>query len=153
MIMKNIYNIVVMVALTFFVIGCGGSSSSVTPMIDTKKISQAEKLDTANVCNVKKNGVAKVLAQAKMFNSTAKKMEIEFMRFHVPTSEYINAVESAIKKGSKTVKLHGKKKKISKMGINKAAWRACTFAIRSLQLYAESQKSWRESVPGDGYKY
>jgi len=145
-IMKKIYNLTIASLLALAFAGCGGG-------VMTPDASPALKLDVKTTCNVKANGIEKVLATAKMYNPIAKKKEIEFHRFGVKASQYISKTEAAIKKGEKRVSLVGKKKKVYKMSVEKAASRACTFAIRALQVDHESQTSWRLAVPGDGFKY
>ena len=46
-----------------------------------------------------------------------------------------------------------KGKKTEEATIEFGAWRACSFAISALTQEEEAKKTWRESVPGDGYKY
>jgi hypothetical protein len=133
-------------SLALFISACGNSASTVSP-------AEITNANTKRDCNVEKDGVEKVLLVAKRYNPTAKKKQIEFMRFHVTTSGYISAIEKALSKGSKTVELVGKNKKIQKMEIKKATWRACTFAIRALQTDASSNSSYKLAVPGDGFKY
>ena len=142
--MKKIYSLTIASLLGLALVGCTSQPSGPT---------NVSKLDVANVCNVGKNGVASVLAQAKIYNAIAVKHQVEFKRLGVTTSKAIKGVEAAIKKGSKTVHVVGKKKKVQKFDLNYATERACKFAIRALQQEQEASKNWRKAVPGDGYKY
>ena len=69
-------------------------------------------------------------------------------------SQYIEAVEGALKTGAKNIDIvDDKKKKTSEATIEFAAWRACSFAISAVTQEEEGKKTWREAIPGDGYKY
>jgi hypothetical protein len=103
--------------------------------------SDIAKLDVKKECNVEANGIEKVIATAAKYNEIAVKNKIEFMRFGMQTSEYIEAVNTA------------GKKKTGDATIEFGAWRACSFAISALTQDEEGKKTWRASVPGDGYKY
>lgn len=113
------------------------------------------KLDEKALCNVKNNGVAKVIKTAKMYNDIAKKKGLEFRRLKVNNTDLIISVEEALKNGSKEVnpKDFKGKKSSTKLDTNYAAWRACHFAISALVQEQEAKTTWRLSVPGDGYKY
>ena len=116
--------------------------------------SEISKLDVKKECNVEANGVEKVLATATKYNEIAVKNKVEFMRLGMKTSQYIEAVDAALKSGAKTIDIvDDKKKKTADATIEYGAWRACTFAISALTQEEEAKKTWRESVPGDGYKY
>lgn len=116
--------------------------------------SEISNLDVKKECNVEANGIEKVIATATKYNEMAVKDKVEFMRFGMKASEYIEAVNEALKKGSNTVDITEEfKKKVSEAPIDFAAWRACSFAISALTQEEEGKKTWRSSVPGDGYKY
>jgi hypothetical protein len=116
--------------------------------------SEISNLDVKKECNVEANGIEKVIATAAKYNEIAVKNKVEFMRFGMKASEYIEAVNEALKKGSKTVDITEEfKKKVSEAPIEFAAWRACSFAISALTQEEEGKKTWKLSVPGDGFKY
>ena len=116
--------------------------------------SEISKLDVKKECNVEANGVEKVLATATKYNEIAVKNKVEFMRLGMKASQYIEAVQGAIKSGSKTIDIvDDKKVKTSEATVEFGAWRACSFAISALTQDEEAKKTWRASVPGDGYKY
>ncbi len=113
-------------------------------------------MDVKKECNVKANGIDKVIANAKMYNDKAKKAGLEFRRLNVNNSDLIASVEEALKTGAKEVNpMHfkGKKRSKTKLETSYAAWRACSFAISALTQADEAKNSWRLAVPGDGYKY
>jgi len=119
-------------------------------------LKEVSKLDVKKVCDVKANGLEKVLAVAKKYNPTAIKLQIEFKRLGIRNKEYIRGVEEAIKNKKPEVTLHYKKKgkvKTKKFKTEYADWRACTFAVRALQQHVEAEKTWRLAVPGDGFKF
>ena len=119
-------------------------------------VDDAAKLDVKKVCDVKANGLEKVIAVAEKFNPEAIKLGVEFKRLGVKNREYIKFTKEAIKAKSKetVIKYKSKgKEKTKKFPTDYAAWRTCTFAVRALQLNAEGKKTWRLAVPGDGYKY
>ncbi len=119
-------------------------------------VEEAAKLDVKKVCDVKANGLDKVLGVAKKYNPEAIKLGVEFKRLGIKNREYIKALEAAVKAKSKETVIKYKKKgkeKTKKFPTNYAAWRACTFAVRALQLHEEGKKTWRLAVPGDGFKY
>lgn len=116
--------------------------------------SEISKLDVKKECNVEANGVEKVLATATKYNEIAVKHNAEFMRLGMKTSQYIEAVDAALKSGSKTIEIvDDKKKKTADATIEYAAWRACTFAISALTQEEEAKKTWKLASPSDGYKY
>jgi len=114
------------------------------------------KLNVANVCNPKKQSLESIIALAEKYNPTAVKLGVEFKRLGIANSVYIKDTKKAIAAGDKITVLHYKKKgkaKTKKMPTTKAAWRACTFAIRALQERDEAAKTYRLAIPGDGFKY
>ncbi len=126
-------------------------AEEVTPMVE-----EAAKLDVKKVCDVKANGPEKVLAIAEKYNPEAVKLGVEFKRLGITNRVYIKELKSAIAKKQKKVTLHYKskgKKKTKTFPTDYAAWRACTFAVRSLQQVKEAQKTYRMAIPGDGYKF
>ena len=119
-------------------------------------VDEAAKLDVKKVCDVKANGAAKVIAVAEKFNPEAVKLQVEFKRLGITNRNYIKYTKEAIKAKKKEVVIKYKKKKkekTKKFPLDYAAWRACTFAVRSLQQVKEAEKTWRLAVPGDGFKY
>jgi phage host-nuclease inhibitor protein Gam len=119
-------------------------------------LEDVNKLDVKKSCDVKANGLDKVIAVAEKYNPEAVKLGVEFKRLGIKNREYIKYTKEAIKAKKKetVIKYKNKgKEKTKKFPTNYAAWRACTFAVRALQLHNESQKTWRLAVPGDGYKY
>jgi hypothetical protein len=151
--MKRIYGIAMASALSLSLAGCAGGTSGLSP-------EKASKLDQRDVCNVEKHGIEKVLANAKVYNAAAIKEGVEFRRLNVNNSDLILSVEEALAKGAKEVNpLHfkSKPKKVkrskTKLPVDYAAWRACTFGLAALQQKHESETTWRLAVPGDGFKY
>ncbi len=120
-------------------------------------LEDAAKLDVKKVCDVKANGLEKVIAVAEKYNPEAIKLGVEFKRLGIKNREYIKYTKEAIKAKKKetVIKYLDKKKKeqTKKFATDYAAWRACTFAVRALQQKVEAEKTWRLAVPGDGYKY
>ncbi len=116
--------------------------------------SDISKLDVKKECNVEANGVEKVLATASKYNEIAIKHNVEFMRLGMKASQYIEAVDAALKSGAKTIEIvDDKKKKTADATIEYGAWRACTFAISALTQEEEAKKTWKLASPSDGYKY
>lgn len=116
--------------------------------------SDISKLDVKKECNVEANGVEKVLATANKYNEIAIKHNVEFMRLGMKASQYIEAVDAALKSGAKTIEIvDDKKKKTADATIEYGAWRACTFAISALTQEEEAKKTWKLASPSDGYKY
>ena len=116
--------------------------------------SEISKLDVKKECNVEANGVEKVLATASKYNEIAIKNKVEFMRLGMKASQYIEAVDAALKSGAKNIDIvDDKKKKTSEATIEYGAWRACTFAISALTQEEEAKKTWKLASPSDGYKY
>jgi hypothetical protein len=119
-------------------------------------LEEASKLDVKEVCDVKANGLEKVLEVAKKFNPEAIKLGVEFKRLGIRNREYIKFAEEAIKNKQKETVIKYKEKgeeKSKKFSTDYATWRACTFAIRALQQVNEAEETWRLSIPGDGYKF
>lgn len=112
-------------------------------------------MDVKKDCNVKDNGIKKVIETAKKYNEEAKKKGLEFRRLNVNNSDLIISVEEALKSGAKEVNPKTFKGKASKtkLATDYAAWRACAFAISPLTQAKEAKDTWRLAVPGDGYKY
>lgn len=116
--------------------------------------SEISKLDVKKECNVEANGVEKVLATASKYNEIAIKHNVEFMRLGMKASQYIEAVDAALKSGAKTIEIvDDKKKKTADATIEYGVWRACTFAISALTQEEEAKKTWKLASPSDGYKY
>ena len=116
--------------------------------------SDISKLDVKKECNVEANGVEKVLATASKYNEIAIKHNVEFMRLGMKASQYIEAVDAALKSGAKTIEIvDDKKKKTADATIEYGVWRACTFAISALTQEEEAKKTWKLASPSDGYKY
>ncbi|MDY0052519.1 MAG: hypothetical protein RBR65_08255 [Aliarcobacter sp.] len=116
--------------------------------------SEISKLDVKKECNVEANGIEKVIATATKYNEIAVKNKVEFMRLGMKASQYIEAVNTAIKSGAKNIDIvDAKKKKTDEATIAFGAWRACSFAISAITQDEEAKKTWRTSIPGDGYKY
>ncbi len=112
--------------------------------------------DVQKECNVKANGINSVIAAANKYNAMAKKQGLEFRRLNVNNTDLIKAVEAGIKSGAKEVNpMHfkGKKPSKTKLEINYAAARACSFAISALEQAKEAKNTWRLAIPGDGFKY
>lgn len=143
--MKKIYSLTVAISLTFGLTECFGTA--LEPM-------KATDVDVKKVCNVKMNGVEKVLSSAAKYNAMAKKEGVEFMRLGMKASQYIDSAAAAAKSGSKMVDIVDKKgKKTGTVTTEYAAWRGCSFALRALQEKEEAESTWRLAIPGDGYKY
>ena len=116
--------------------------------------SEISKLDVKKECNVEANGVEKVLATATKYNEIAIKHNVEFMRLGMKASQYIEAVDAALKSGAKTIDIvDDKKKKTGDVAVEYGAWRACSFAISALTQEEEAKKTWKLASPSDGYKY
>lgn len=114
------------------------------------------KTDVKDVCNVEKLGIEKVLESAKKYNESAIKEDVEFRRLNVNNSDLIISIDEALKNGSKDVNpmhFQGKKRSKTKLAVDYATWRACSFALRALQQKHEAKNTWRLAVPGDGFKY
>ncbi|NPA27512.1 MAG: hypothetical protein GXN91_00475 [Epsilonproteobacteria bacterium] len=119
-------------------------------------LEEAVKLDVKKVCDVKTNGLEKVIGVAEKFNPEAIKLGVEFKRLGIRNREYIKYTKEAIKKKQKEAVIKYKEKgkeKSQTFPTDYAAWRACTFAIRALQQVKEAEETWRLAVPGDGFKF
>ncbi|QKF58708.1 hypothetical protein ACN2EN_03420 [Aliarcobacter lanthieri] len=112
-------------------------------------------LDVKKECDVKANGIEKVIQTAEKYNEIAIKEKVEFMRFGMKASQYVQAVQDALKNGSKEIQLVDEKSKPTgeKVSIEFAAWRACSFGISALTQKEQSKKTWKLASPSDGYKY
>jgi len=135
------------IILTLSIVGFGLANASL--------LDEAAKLDVKKVCDVKANGLEKVIAVAKKFNPEAVKLGVEFKRLGIKNREYIKYTDEAIKSKKKETVIKYKdkgKEKTKKFATDYAAWRACTFAVRALQQVKEAEKTWRLAVPGDGFK-
>ena len=122
--------------------------------ISYSSASEISKVDVKKECNVESNGIKKVLETAKKYNETAIKNKVEFMRLGMKTSQYIEAVDGALKSGAKNIDIvDNKKKKTGEATVEYAAWRACAFAISAVTQYEEGKTSWKLASPSDGYKY
>lgn len=144
--MKNRFNLALTSALLAAAVVTSSSALSVE---------ESAKIDVKEVCSVEKNGIAKVIANAKEYNDLAKKENVEFRRLGVNNTDLILSVEAAIASGAKEVNpldLKGKPSS-TKLETNYAAWRACAFGLSALQYKQEAKSTWRDAVPGDGYKY
>ena len=148
--MKRVKKIVTILALSAFA-GSGLYASNAEALAK-----EAMKLDVKKVCDVKANGLEKVLAVAQKYNPAAVELGVEFKRLGITNRAYIKGLKEAVKKKEKKVTLKYKKKgkvKTKTFPTDYATWRACTFAVRALQLHEESKKTWRLAVPGDGFKF
>jgi hypothetical protein len=151
--MKKLYTLAITSAVALSLAGCAGGKSGLTP-------AKASKIDQRDVCSVEKHGIDTVLANAKAYNAAAVKEGVEFRRLNVNNSALIASVEEALAKGAKEVNpMHfkSKPKKIkrskTKLPVDYAAWRACSFGLTALQQKHEGKSTWRLAVPGDGFKY
>ena len=116
--------------------------------------SDISKLDVKKECNVEVNGIEKVIATATKYNAIAVKNKVEFMRLGMKASQYIEAVNAALKSGAKNIDiLDVKKKKTGEVTAEFGAWRACSFAISALTQQEEAKTTWKLASPSDGYKY
>jgi phage host-nuclease inhibitor protein Gam len=148
--MKTINRLVTILGLGA-ALSIAAAAEEVTPMVE-----EAAKLDVKKVCDVKANGLEKVLAVAEKYNPEAIRLGVEFKRLGIRNSVYIKGLKEAIKAKKPEVTLHYKKKgkeKTKTFKTDYADWRACTFAVRSLQQVKEAQKTYHMAIPGDGYKF
>jgi hypothetical protein len=143
--MKKIYTLALASTVAFTLLGCANNNST-----GVASIKQAAKLDVKTACNPKM-GVKALLATAEKFNPIAVKNEIEFMRFGVTNTMAIKATKEAYKSGKSEVALL-KKKKYALTSVKDAAWRTCVFAIRPLQMAANTT-GYHDAVPGDKFTY
>ena len=159
--MKKIYTIAVASTLALSLAGCAtNSANSSVAKVDitrTTKITPAiaSKLDARDVCNVKKRGITEVILNARIYNNIAKKDGVEYRRLGVNNTDLIKSVEAALVSGAKVVnpKDHKGKPSKTKLDVNFAAWRACTFGLNALQSEYEAQTTYKDAIPGDGFKY
>lgn len=140
--MKNILKISISVALLSFGLNLSASEDY-------------SKLDVKKECDVKTNGVDKVIQTAERYNKVAIEHGVEFMRFGMKNSQYIEASKDAIKNNTKEIAIVDDKAKPTgeKVSIEFATWRACSFAISALTQEAQAKKTWKLASPSDGYKY
>lgn len=113
------------------------------------------KLDVKKECDVNKNGLDKVIQTAEKYNKIAIEHNVEFMRFGMKASQYIDSSKEAIKNGTKEIEILDDKAKPTgeKVSIEFATWRSCSFAISALTQEIQSKKTWKLASPSDGYKY
>lgn len=113
------------------------------------------KLDVKKECDVKANGIEKVIKTAEKYNAIAKEHKVEFMRFGMRASQYIDATKESLKNGLDFIEIVDDKGKKTgeKMGIEFAATRSCSFAISALTQELEAKTTWKLASPSDGYKY
>ena len=142
--MRKIYTLALASAVAFTLLGCTTGNTG------TASIKEAAALDVRTVCNPSLGSKA-LLATAKKFNPIAVKNHIEFMRFGVTNTMAINATEEAMKAGKTEVALL-KKKKYALTSVKDAAWRTCVFAIRPLQMAANTD-GYHDAIPGDKFTY
>ena len=140
--MKNILKISISVALLSFGLNLSAAEDY-------------SKLDVKKECDVKTNGVEKVIQTAERYNKIAIEHGVEFMRFGMKNSQYIEASKEAIKNNTKEIAIVDDKAKPTgeKVSIEFATWRACSFAISALTQEAQAKKTWKLASPSDGYKY
>ncbi|MEM5558866.1 hypothetical protein AAHK07_10095 [Aliarcobacter cryaerophilus] len=140
--MKNILKISISVALLSFGLNLSAAEDY-------------SKLDVKKECDVKTNGLDKVIQAAEKYNKIAIEHGVEFMRFGMKNSQYIDASKEAIKSDAKEIELVDEKTKPTgeKVSIEFATWRACSFAISALTQEAQAKKTWKLASPSDGYKY
>ena len=140
--MKNILKISISVALLSFGLNLSAAEDY-------------SKLDVKKECDVKTNGVEKVIQTAEKYNKVAIEHGVEFMRFGMKNSQYIEASKDAIKNNTKEIAIVDDKAKPTgeKVSIEFATWRACSFAISALTQEAQAKKTWKLASPSDGYKY
>ena len=150
--MKKIYSITVAAGIALALSGCTGNNDASVPSLEVKP---AASLDVRSVCSIEKNGINSVLDTATTYNAIAKKHGVEYRRLGMTTAQYIDGAKAAVKSGAKKVVLLNKKAKPTKNSVTTeyAAWRGCVFAVSALQLEAQAKLNWRETVPGDGFKY
>ena len=140
--MKNILKISISVALLSFGLNLSAAEDY-------------SKLDVKKECDVKTNGLEKVIQTAERYNKVAIEHGVEFMRFGMKNSQYIEASKDAIKNNTKEIAIVDDKAKPTgeKVSIEFATWRACSFAISALTQEAQAKKTWKLASPSDGYKY
>lgn len=143
--MKKLTTLIATIGLAAVISGCTSEPSVAT----------ATKLDLNTVCSVEKSGIKSVLETATTYNAIAQAKGLEFRRLGVNNSGLIASVEEAIKTGAEEVNPKDFKGKVSKTKLetNFAAERACRFAVVALIQSVEAKSTWRNAVPGDGFKY
>lgn len=142
----------ILVGAALLLSACASSTSKTAMKIPS--YDGVANLNVKNVCNVESMGLKNVLERATKYNALAIKNDVEFMRLGMRNSQYINAVNAALKSGDKSIDiLNKKKKKTGSVSIEYATWRACSFAISSLVQAQEAKTTWKLAVPGDGYTY
>ena len=152
--MKKIITLAVTSGLALFLSGCGATNAP-APQAAEVKASDAYNLDVSKVCEISAtNSIQDVLGVAKKFNPIAVKNGVEFMRFGMPTSEYITETEKALVAGQKEITLLSKGKPTKDVvTVEYAAERACKFSVMALQFQNAASTEWKLAVPGDGYTY
>ena len=146
--MKNLLKISLATTIAIFITGCTATTAN-TNMADYSK------LDVKKECDVKANGVEKLLETAEKYNKLAIENKVEFMRLGMKTSQYIDASKEALKNGAKEIAIVDNKAKPTgeMVSLEFAAWRSCSFAISALTQEAQAKKTWKLASPSDGYKY
>lgn len=118
------------------------------------KSTMIQSMNSMEACNVQNRGIKEVINTASKLNIIAQKQDLEFMRLGMKNSQYISAVNEALKNDAKTIDIVNKKnKKTGTISIEYAAWRSCSFSIASLQQAHDAKTTWRQAVPGDGFSY
>ncbi len=157
--MKNIYTLALSLGLGLILTGCTAGPS--TPAV---KASDAYALDVTKVCNPKNSSAQAVLDIAKKFNPIAVKHGVEFMRFGMPATVYIDETQKAINWSAEGALTGAKARDVilvdkegkatnNTLSINDAAERACKFAVTALITDHEASTEWKLAVPGDEYQY
>ena len=142
--MRKIYTLALASTVALTLLGCAGNN------MGAGSIKEAASLDVKTACNPSM-GAKALLAVAKKFNPIAVKNELEFKRFKVTNSKAIIATEEAMKAGKTEVALL-KKHKYTLTSVKDAAWRTCVFAIRPLQMAANTD-GYHDAIPGDKFTY
>jgi PBP1b-binding outer membrane lipoprotein LpoB len=152
--MKKLYSITLATGIALALSGCASDNANVSTTTKAT-LAPASSLNLKEVCSIQKNGIDKVLETANTYNAIAIKDGVDFRRLGMTTQQYIDDAKSAVKAGDKKVALRNKKGKKTKKFVttNYAAWRGCVFAISALQLESDAKKTWRDAVPGDGFKW
>ena len=143
--MKKLINLTAAATIAVLMSGCVTSEPSLAP---------AAKLDVDKVCSISASGINSVVETAVQYNAIAKANGVEFMRLGMKNTQYIEAVQEAIKTKAPTINIVDKKKKVTgTMSTEDAAQRACRFSVVALQQAVEAKSTWRLAIPGDGFKY
>lgn len=142
--MKKLYNVVVATGVALALSGCVSSEPSLSDL----------KLNEKQMC-ASSNGVTALLETAAKYNEIAKAHKVEFKRLGMTNTQYIDETNKAIAAKEKMVTLLDKKGKPTKnqVTVEYAAQRACKFAVSALTQAVDGKKTWRDAVPGDGFKY